>query len=54
MFFWISLYIAANSFGCFSGLNYVEIFRDDFNGNSIDGSKWNRVDVASQVNNELE
>ena len=36
------------------GLSYQEIFRDDFNGGSIDEKKWNRVTAASQVNEELQ
>jgi len=34
--------------------SYQQIFRDDFNGNSIDWSKWNSVNVASTVNAELQ
>ena len=36
------------------GLNYVEIFRDDFHGNKIDESKWNRITLPSRVNEELQ
>jgi beta-glucanase (GH16 family) len=35
-------------------LNYVEVFRDDFNSNAVDKSKWRVIDWASTVNQELE
>lgn len=35
-------------------LQYIEVFRDDFNGNTIDQSKWNRVNAPSTVNGELQ
>ena len=36
------------------GLNYVEVFRDDFNDNTIDSSKWNKINAPSRVNAELQ
>ncbi|OQV16882.1 putative Glucan endo-1,3-beta-glucosidase A1 [Hypsibius exemplaris] len=35
-------------------LNYIEIFRDDFNGGYVDATRWNRANVASTVNEELQ
>jgi len=38
--------------GLSNGLNYVEVFRDDFNG-GVDRGKWNVITAPSTVNNEL-
>ncbi|GAV02186.1 hypothetical protein RvY_12782 [Ramazzottius varieornatus] len=40
--------------GKIHGLNYVEIFRDDFRGNTINEAKWNRITTPSNVNQELQ
>jgi beta-glucanase (GH16 family) len=52
----IACFLAFASFCCKEALNlqYVEVFRDDFNGNSVNASKWNLANVASTVNEELE
>ena len=35
-------------------LEYVEVFRDDFNDHQVDSSKWNVITAPSHVNQELQ
>lgn len=37
-----------------SNLNYVQVFRDDFNRPVVDTSKWNVITAPSTVNQELQ
>ena len=54
LFLWSVLGIIAITFKGTVALNYVEVFRDDFSGTTVNTAKWNRVNAASQVNNELQ